>query len=286
MLGCVDGRHNGRHDDAAAVPVSRGTPLAGARILITGGTRGIGRLMALGAARRGAEVVLWARNATLGEQVAAELGAPASFHAVDVTDAAAVAAAAEATGPVDIVVNNAGVVSGKPFLELTEDDVRRTFEVNALAQYRVIRAFLPSMLARSRGHLVNVSSAAGLVGTARMTDYSASKHASVGFTEALRAELRSQRSGVKTLVVCPFFIDTGMFAGVRTRVPWLLPILKEADVAARVLDAIESGAPRLLLPRSVHLLPLARVLPVRSFEALVDLLGVNHAMDGFRGRGR
>lgn len=264
--------------------MSRGTPLAGARILITGGTRGIGRLMALEASRRGAEVVLWARNPELGEQVRAELGGPASFHPVDVTDADAVAAAAEASGPVDIVVNNAGVVSGKGFLELTEADLRRTFEVNTLAQYRVTRAFLPAMLARDAGHIVNVSSAAGLVGTARMTDYAASKHASVGFTEALRAELRGRRSGVKTLVVCPFFIDTGMFAGVRTRVPWLLPILKEADVATKVLDAIEGGSAQLVLPWSVRLLPLARVLPVGAFDALVDLLGVNHTMDGFTGR--
>lgn len=264
--------------------MNRGTPLAGARILITGGTRGIGRLMALGAARRGAEVVLWSRNTELGERVRAEVGAPASFHSVDVTDPDAVAAAAEATGPVDIVVNNAGVVTGKAFLDLTEDEIRATFEVNTLAQFRVVRAFLPAMLARDRGHIVNVASAAGLVGTARMTDYSASKHAAVGFTEALRAELRGRRSRVNTLVVCPFFIDTGMFAGVATRVPWLLPILKEADVATKVLDAIEHGSPRLLLPPSVHLLPLARVLPVRAFDALVDLLGVNHTMDGFTGR--
>ena len=264
--------------------MSRGTQLAGARILITGGTRGIGRLMALGAARRGAEVVLWARDPELGEQVRAEAGGSASFRSVDVADPDAVAAAAESTGPVDIVVNNAGVITGKPFLELAEDDIRRTFEVNTLAQYRVTREFLPAMVARDSGHVVHVASASGLVGTTRMTDYSGSKHAVVGFNEALRAELRARRSKVNTLVVCPFYIDTGMFAGVRTRVPWLLPILDEADVARRVLDAIESGRPRLILPPAVHLLPVARVLPVRAFDTLVDLLGANHTMDGFTGR--
>ncbi len=264
--------------------MSRGTPLAGARILITGGTRGIGRLMAQEAARRGAEVLLWARDPEAGERVRAELGPAASFRAVDVTDEDAVAQAVAAAGTVDIVVNNAGVVSGKPFTELTEADIRRTFEVNTLAQYRVSRAFLPAMLARNRGHLVHVASAAGLLGTARMTDYAGSKHAVVGFNEALRAELRAQRSQVKTLVVCPFYIDTGMFEGVRTPVPWLLPILDEADVARRVLDAIERGRPRLVLPPAIHLLPVARVLPVRAFDALVDLLGVNQAMDGFTGR--
>ena len=264
--------------------MSRGTPLAGARVLITGGTRGIGRLMAKQAIGRGAEVVLWARDAAQGEQVAADLGGRASFQPVDVSDPDAVRAAAEATGPVDVLINNAGVVTGKPFLELTEDEVRRTYEVNTLAQYRVTRAFLPAMLARDRGHLVHVASASGLLGTTRMTDYSGSKHAVVGFNEALRAELRAQGSNVRTLVVCPYFIDTGMFAGVRTRVPWLLPILKEADVATRVLDAVESGRPQLLLPWSVRLLPVLRALPVGAFDAVVDLLGVNHTMDRFTGR--
>jgi len=265
--------------------VSRGTRLAGARVLITGGTRGIGRLMAAGAVERGAEVVLWARNPELGAEVAAALGPRASFTRVDVTDAGQVAGAARAAGDVDVVINNAGHVSGKPFLDLSDEDVRRAFEVNALAQYRVTRAFLPAMLERDRGTVVHVASASGLLGTARMSDYSGSKHAVVGFSEALRAELRARRSRVNALVVCPFYIDTGMFDGVRSRVPWLLPILKEADVARRVLDAVEAGRSRLWLPPAVHLLPLGRALPVRAFDALVDALGVNRAMEEFRGRG-
>ena len=266
--------------------MTRGTPLAGARLLVTGGTLGIGRLMAAGAIERGAEVVLWARDAERGGQVAAELGPRARFTAVDVTDADAVATAAAALGRVDVVVNNAGHVSGKPFLDLTEEDVRRSFEVNTLAQYRLTRLVLPAMLERDHGTIVHVASAAGLIGTARMTDYAGSKHAVVGFNEALRAELRERGSQVNALVVCPFFIDTGMFAGVSAGVRWLLPILKEADVARRVLDAIESGRQRLVLPPAVHLLPPARLLPVRAFDAVVDLLGVNRAMDGFTGRAR
>ncbi|MDQ7991880.1 MAG: SDR family oxidoreductase [Propionicimonas sp.] len=264
--------------------MSGGTRLAGTRVLITGGTRGIGRLMAQGAIGRGAEVVLWARDAEQGDRVAAELGPRASFRQVDVTEPGQVAAASADTGAVDVLVNNAGVVSGKPFLELSEDDVRRTFEANTLAQFRVTRAFLPGMIGRDSGTVVNVASAAGLVGTSRMADYSASKHAVVGFNEVLRAELRGRGSKVSTLVVCPFYIDTGMFAGVRTRVPWLLPILKEADVARKVLDAIESGRRRLLLPPSLHALPVLRLLPTPAGDAVVDLLGVNHTMDGFTGR--
>jgi len=265
-------------------PARRGTPLNGSRVLITGGTRGIGRLMAAGAIERGAEVVLWARDPSVGAEAAAELGPRASFAQVDVTDSVRVGAAARTCGAVDVLINNAGTITGKAFLDLSEDDIRRTFEVNTLAQYRVTRAFLPAMLGKDRGTVVHVASASGLVGTARMSDYSGSKHAVVGFNEALRAELRAQRSAVNALVVCPFYIDTGMFAGVRTRVPWLLPILDEAEVARRVLDAVEAGRQRLWLPPAVHLLPLARILPVRTLDAVVDLLGLNRAMDGFRGR--
>ncbi len=259
-----------------------GTALAGARVLITGGTRGIGRLMAGGAAERGAQVTIWARDAAVGQQVAAELGV--RFLPVDVADPAAVAEAVVETGPIDVLVNNAGVIAGKPFIELTEDEIRRSYEVNVLAPYRVTRAFLPGMINRNRGCVANIASASGLIGTARMTDYSGTKHAMVGFTEALRAELRQRRSRVNTLVVCPFYIDTGMFDGARTVVPWLLPILREAEVATRVLDTIERGKQRLLLPPVLHTLPLLRLLPVGLADAIVDLLGVNHTMDDFTGR--
>lgn len=261
--------------------MSRGTPLSGARVLITGGTRGIGRLMAAGAIERGAEVTVWARDAEVGAQVSAELDV--RFLAVDVTNPAEVTAAAAETGAVDVLVNNAGVIAGRPFVDLTEDDIRRTYEVNVLAPYRVTRAFLPGMLARDRGCVVNLASAAGLIGTTRMTDYSGTKHAMVGFTEALRAELRAERSAVRTLTVCPFYIDTGMFDGVQTRFPWLLPILQQQDVATKTLDAIERGSAKLVMPWSVSLLPLARVLPVPVFDAMVDFLGVNHTMDHFTG---
>lgn len=269
-------------------PRPRALPLRGRSVLITGGGSGIGRLMALGAARRGADrIVLWDLDADAGARVADEvraLGARAEAAAVDVTDTAAVAAAAREARQLDVVVNNAGVVTGAPLLEATEAGIRRTYEVNALAPYWVTRAFLPGMLERDRGTVVTVASAAGLVGVARQTDYSASKHAAVGFTESLEAELRQRGSGVGTLTVCPFYISTGMFDGVRTRVPALLPILEPEAVAEAVLDAVEDGRRRLLMPAAVHLIAPLRALPVRAFDATMDLLGVNRTMDGFTGR--
>lgn len=264
-------------------------PLAGARVLITGGGSGIGRLMALGAAERGAaQVVVWDLSGESAAAVAAEVrerGAEALAVTVDVTSTDAVAEASRRSPEVDVVVNNAGVVTGAPLVEATEAGIRRTFEVNALAPYWVTRAFLPGMLERNAGVVVTLASAAGLVGVARQTDYSASKHAAVGFAESLRAELRKAGSAVRSLVVCPYYIDTGMFSGVETKVPQLLPILQPDDVAAQVLDAVESGAQQLFLPPGVRTLAPLRVLPVRAFDAVMDALGVNATMDRFTGRG-
>ena len=95
------------------------------------------------------------------------------------------------------------------------------------------------MVARGSGHIVTVASAAGLIGSPRETDYAASKFAAVGFNEALRMELKRSAPGVKTTVVRPFYVDTGMFAGVKTRFPLLLPILKEDDVTERILRAVQ-----------------------------------------------
>ncbi|MDP9801659.1 all-trans-retinol dehydrogenase (NAD+) [Arcanobacterium wilhelmae] len=269
-------------------------PIRGARVLITGAASGIGRLMAKGAAERGArEVFLWDLNGEAAQALAREIGTNfaglpsatrASASAIDVTDSAAVTALAKEIGHVDIVINNAGVVTGKPLLEASEAQIRRTFDVNVLAQYWVTRAFLPAMLERDRGAIVNIASAAGLVGVAKQTDYSASKFASFGFTESLRAELSKADSHVHTLVVAPYYIDTGMFDGVRTKFPALLPILKEADVARKILDALESGKHQLVMPPFVKLLPAMRLLPPRAFDAVCNFFGVNTTMDNFVGR--
>ncbi|WP_026927873.1 SDR family oxidoreductase [Granulicoccus phenolivorans] len=267
----------------------RGLDLHGTRVLITGGGSGIGRRMALEAARRGAgEVILWDLSGEAAEAVAAEIraiGGTASVQVVNVADRAAVAEAAKAIGGIDVLINNAGVVTGADLLDASEEAIIRTFEVNTLALYWTARAFLPGMQERDRGTIVNIASAAGIVGVAKQTDYSASKFAAFGFTESLRGELRARGSHVNTLLVAPYYINTGMFAGVRTKFPKLLPILDEQDVAERIIDAIEAGKQELIMPPLVGVMPLVRVLPVRLFDRVVDFFGVNRTMDHFTGRG-
>ncbi len=265
--------------------------VSGKVALITGGGCGIGRLMALKLAKRGARIVLWDINQTNLDTVLAELrgaGHEAHGYNVDVGDRARVYAAGNQVradvGDVDLLINNAGIVSGKPLLDLPDERIEATFRVNTLALFWCTKAFLGPMVQRNAGHVVTIASAAGLVGTANMTDYSASKFAAVGFNESLRNELKKMGTAVKTTVVCPYYIDTGMFDGVKTKVPAILPIMKEDDVAERIVNAILKDKPKLILPPFINVVPVARMLPVSLFDATNTFLGVNSCMDDFVGR--
>lgn len=271
---------------------SRRTPVRGAVVLVTGAASGIGALVAVQAAHRGARaVVLWDLDLPAAQDVATRVqaaGATCLAQRVDLRDAREVEAAGrvvlEHLGRVDVLVNSAGVVTGRRFEDLSEEDVARTFDVNVLALYRVVRCFLPGMRTRDRGCVVTIASAAGLVGVARQTDYSASKFAAVGFMESLRSELRRSGSHVRTLVVAPYYVSTGMFAGVRTRVPLLLPVLEPERVASQVLDSVERGDARRILPWFANAVLLVKALPVPVADAVTDLFGISTTMDTFTGR--
>jgi len=265
---------------------------AGKRVLVTGAASGIGRLMSERFAAGGAEMVLWDLDAGILEGFAAALAAAghrAHHYACDVSDRRAVSATAARVlaeaGPVDVLVNNAGIVSGKPLLEADDDAIERTLAVNTLALFWTTRAFLPAMIARGTGHVVTIASAGGICGTARLVDYCASKFAAMGFDDSLRLELaRLGHRDIRTTVVCPFYIRTGMFHGVQTRVPWLLPILEPEYAADRIVDAVRRRRRRLVMPRFVLGVYAARLLPVPAFDALMHWLGVSRSMDEFTGR--
>jgi all-trans-retinol dehydrogenase (NAD+) len=267
------------------------TTFQGKRALVTGAASGLGRMLSTELAKSGARLVLWDIDEAGLQIVRDELraaGAEADIYTCDLSSREAVQAAAAKTlaesGPIDILVNNAGIVSGQDILDISDDAIERTFDVNVLALFWTVRAFLPAMLERDAGHIVTIASAAGLAGTARLTDYCASKFAAVGFDESLRLELRNRNSQVKTTVVCPFFIDTGMFDGVQTRFSWLLPILKPEPVIRRIMKAIRKDKRRLVMPWFVYTGFPLRLLPVPVFDALMNFFGVNHSMDHFRGR--
>ena len=122
------------------------------------------------------------------------------------------------------------------------------------------------------------------MGTSRLVDYSATKHAAVGFNESLRFEFKRQKLNIKTTVVCPFYIHTGMFSGVKTRLPFLMPILTPEYAVKRIVNAIRKNRPRLVMPRMVMASYPMRLLPTAVFDAIIGLLGINSTMDKFTGR--
>ncbi|XP_050718231.1 epidermal retinol dehydrogenase 2-like isoform X2 [Eriocheir sinensis] len=193
--------------------------------LVTGGGSGIGRLMCLRLAAEGAIVVTWdvseAGNLETAKQVQAA-GGKIHTYTVNLCDRNAVYATAakvkKEVGKVDILINNAGVVTGKNFMDSPDDSIVKTFEVNSICLFWTTKAFLGDMLAADKGHIVTIASMAGKLGRPGLVDYCASKFAAVGFHESLQAELKvGGKVGVKTTVVCPVLIMTGMFAGCSTR---------------------------------------------------------------------
>ena len=236
--------------------------------------------------------MVWDIDSARLDRVVAELqsvdGQPARGYLCDVSNRHSVydtaARVKRDVGPVSIVVNSAGVVSGKSFLELSESQIERTMSVNTMALFWTARAFLPEMIQAGTGHFVTVASAAGTIGVVGLSDYCASKWAAVGLDESLRVELKQRAPGVKTTIVCPYFVDTGMFQGVKTRFPLLLPILSEDRVAERIVRAIRRNKARLTMPWLVNFVPLLRMLPVSVFDTLSNWLGINVAMQSFHGR--
>lgn len=258
------------------------TVIAKSRVLITGAAGGLGRRLARGVTDRGGHPILWDIDGQRLETVRREVGGD-SF-VCDITDRTEVYRLAEEVGPIDILINNAGVVAGERFLDIPDEKIEKSFAVNTLSLFWTTKAFLPGMIERRRGHLVTIASAGGLIGVSKLAEYSASKFAAVGLDESLRVELKKHSIPVRTTVVCPYFINTGMFDGVKTRFSFLLPILDEAQVADKALRAIERNRARLYLPPLVYTIPLLRLLPTSWFDRVADFMGIHASMDEFVGR--
>ncbi|NXY86376.1 RDHE2 dehydrogenase, partial [Alcedo cyanopectus] len=191
-------------------------------VLITGAGSGIGRLLSLKFASLGSVLVLWDINEEgLKEtsRLARESGAVRVHHYLcDCSKRQDIYRVADQVkkevGDVSILVNNAGIVTGKSFIQSPDSLVEKTMEVNIEAHFWTYKAFLPAMMASNHGHLVSIASGAGLVGVNSLSDYCASKFAAVGFAESIDLEMRNMgKTGVKTTIVCPFVIKTGMFDG-------------------------------------------------------------------------
>lgn len=212
--------------------------LAGKTAVVTGAGSGIGRSLALLLAERDAVVHAADINQPAAEAVAGQIkdaGGRATAHAVDVADAGSVLGLADhvfATGPVDLLFNNAGIGLAGEVTETTLGDWRRLIDVNLMGVVHGLHAFLPRLLAQDPpAHIVNTASMAGLVPAAGLAAYSASKAAVVGLTEALDIELRGTR--VRVSAVCPGVINTPIVSTSVMRGPWAARRARTEDLYAR-----------------------------------------------------
>ncbi|CAC5366519.1 17-beta-hydroxysteroid dehydrogenase 13,Epidermal retinol dehydrogenase 2,Estradiol 17-beta-dehydrogenase 11,Protein dhs-3 [Mytilus coruscus] len=226
--------------------------------LVTGAGHGIGKEIVLELARKGAKLVLWDINKANNDKTAAQInimGGSATSYVIDVADADDIHRTAKQirreVGDVDILVNNAGILYGGELLKLKEAHIRRTFDVNTLAHFLTVKEFLPAMIEKNCGHIVTIASMVAKSGTAYMVDYSASKYAVYGFTEALSEELMILgKNGVKTTTVCPSFVSTGLVKQIRDKITTLLT---PDTVAVEVVKGIQYEEEHVYVPRILHL---------------------------------
>ena len=274
--------------------------IKGTNVLITGGASGIGRIMGRICLEKGASnLIVWDINqanidkteAELSDVKPAEAGvSKGQIHSyiVNVSDPQAIKSAYEKVksevGDVDILVNCAGIVRGNnTFDKQTVQDIDLTMDINANAPMYVALAVLPDMLSRDRGHICNIASAAGMLGVPKLSVYCASKWAVIGWTESMRVELKQARSHVRVTSVAPYFINTGMFDGVNSKV---FPILDPENTAAKIIRAVEAGKSFRGIPFAYHFIRIWQgLLPNFLFDFIFGkVFGVYSVMDHFTGR--
>jgi NAD(P)-dependent dehydrogenase (short-subunit alcohol dehydrogenase family) len=225
----------------------------GSVAVVTGGGRGIGAAIAHALAAEGAAIVVAARTIDRIEKVAAEIqktGGKAWAVRCDVTDPASVHSLAQAAGRragvVDILINNAGAAHSAPLAKIALEDWNRVLASNATGTFLCTQAFIPAMLMRKKGSVVNVASVAGLAGGRYIAAYAAAKHAVIGLTRSVAAELEG--TGVTCNAVCPGFVDTDMTKESVARV--VAKTGKDADAALAAMLAA-AGQKRLITTEEV-----------------------------------
>lgn len=268
----------------------RAKDVSGDVVLVTGGGSGLGRLVANLLAARGATVVVWDVNKEGNDETVQQIksaGGKAFGYVCDISTPEEVYRVADQVkkevGRVTILINNAGIVIGKSLLDLPDSGIQKVMSINSLAHFWTTKAFLPDMMERNYGHVVTIASLAGYFGQNRLTDYCASKFAAIGFDESLDQELRAGGyDGIRTTCVCPYYINTGMFDGVQSRV---VPILKPETVARRIVNGILTNDEVVIIPHSLYIMILLKtMLPRKGLLALERVFRTDDAMATFSGR--
>ncbi len=236
--------------------------LAGKVVVITGGARGIGRATAAALIAQGARVAIGDIDAPLAEQTASELGSGTVGLPLDVTDResfdAFLTEVENRVGPLDVVINNAGIMPIGPFVDETEATATRMVDINLHGVIHGSKLALERFMPRGRGHLVNIASVAGKGGFPGGATYCATKHAVVGLSEAIRAEMR--KTDIDVSIVMPVVVNTELGSGLqRSRG---IKVVEPEDVATAIVQALQTGRVDVYVPRQVGvLMKFGQVLP-------------------------
>lgn len=259
-------------------------------VVITGGASGVGELLANTLAVRNVTVVVLDVKPIVIENY------NISYYRCDVSDWEQVEAVArivtEEVGQPTILVNNAGVVQGKLLLDLEPKDVKHTFDVNTLASFWTLKAFLPGMIKEKRGHIVTISSVLGMLGVPQLSDYCASKAALISLHETLRYELdaRYKCPGIRTTLVLPGHTQTSMFSTVTHPTSRLFqfffPSLQPLDVVKKIIASLDNRCSETIyLPFYATLSPLSPLAPSFIRDLVQWVVGADYSMQGFKLRG-
>jgi NAD(P)-dependent dehydrogenase (short-subunit alcohol dehydrogenase family) len=251
--------------------------LNGKVVAITGGARGIGKATATALVRKGCRVAIGDLDLGLAGETAAGLGGGTVALALDVTDRASfetfLAETERQLGPVDAVINNAGIMPVTPFVDEAQDSVRRQIDINLVGVITGTQLAIERLRPRG-GYIVNIASQAGKAGIPGIATYSATKHGVVGLSEAVRTELRG--SGVEVLCVMPTVVNTELTSGVGQK--WVKPVEAE-DVANEIVDAMEVPRFDVFVPKSSGALyKFLQLLPRGAREALGRAMKVDKLM--------
>jgi NAD(P)-dependent dehydrogenase (short-subunit alcohol dehydrogenase family) len=253
--------------------------LSGKVVAITGGARGIGKTTARALVGKGCRVAIGDLDAALAEAAAAELGGGTVGLALDVSDRSSFAAfldqAERQLGPVDVVINNAGVMPVTPFVEESDASIKRQLDINLYGVIVGTQLAIERMRPRRSGHVVNIASSAGKAGVPGIATYSATKHAVVGLTEAVRAEHRED--GIEFSYVMPITVNTQLIEGLKDQRG--VKRVEPEDVANEIVDALETGKVDVYVPKQLRAtVMMGGLMPRKAREAVARLMGVDKVM--------
>jgi len=250
--------------------------------VVTGAGHGIGRQLALQLVQLGVRVALWDINKSGAEETKKEVeaaGGEAIVLVVDVSDREAVKKAVQETrsqmGEVTILFNNAGIMPCKPFLNHSQADLEKIFNVNVFAQFHTVQEFLPRMLNLNKGHIISMSSMAGITGAPNLVPYCSSKFAVKGFMDALFLEVRSMHpdTNIKMTTIHPFVVDTGLAQKPRSRFQDLIPMTPPEVAAQKIIKAMLRDYEYEFIPGMLcALTAVSKIIPRKAQLALLDFL--------------